>query len=117
MSILPFLVALGVFPSDLDLDEYPYELTEEAMRKLVLLTRRPIIQIKVTDVGIDEYLMFGPAKKQKDPTPMILIIQDIDKGGPAMLSLSPSSPIPIPEDKMSFGLNFLYEERVLVPDV
>ncbi len=117
VSILPFLVALGVFPSDLDLDEYPYELTEEAMRKLVLLTRRPIIQIKVTDVGVDEYLMFGPAKKQKDPTPMVLIIQDIDKGGPAMLSLSPSSPIPIPEDKMSFGLNFLYEERVLVPDV
>ena len=117
-SILPFLVAMGVFPSDLDLDEYPYELTEEAMRKLVLITRRPIIQIVMTgdDVDYEKYKTFGPAKKQKDPTPMVLIIQDSDKGGPAMLSLSSTSPIPIPKDKMSQGLEYLYDARTLVKD-
>lgn len=118
-SVTPFLVSMGVFPSDdLDLDEYPYELTDEAMRKLVLKTRRPVIQIKMAgdEVDIENYRTFGPARKQKDPTPMILIIQDLDKGGPAMLSLSPTSPAPIPREQMSSGLEYLYDARTLVKD-
>jgi len=117
-SVLPFLVAMGVYPSDLDLDEYPYELTDDAMRKLVLITRRPIIQIVMTgdDVDYEKYRSFGPARKERDPTPMVLIIQDLDRGGPAMLSLSPFSPIPIPREKMSSGLDYLYDARTLVKD-
>lgn len=118
-SILPFLVSMGVFPSDLGLDdEYPYELSEEDLRKLVLLTRRPVIQINMVgeEVDFDTYKTFGPAKREKDPTPMVLIIQDLDLGGPAMLSLSPTAPIPIPKEKMSSGLDYLYDAKTLVKD-
>jgi hypothetical protein len=117
-SVLPFLVAMGVYPSDLDLDEYPYELTDDAMRKLVLITRRPLVQIKMLgdEVDFESYRSFGPARKEKDPTPMVLIIQDMDRGGPAMLSLSPSAPIPIPKERMSSGLDYLYDSRTLVKE-
>ena len=83
------------------------------MRKLVLLVRRPIIQINFVGGKLDQD-SFGPAKKMKDPTPFILIAQDIEQGGPAMLSLSPEKPVPIPVERLPPTLEFLYEERTLI---
>ena len=115
-SILPFLVAMGTFPSEIGLEDDDYQLTPESIRQLVLLTRRPVLQFIVSGDEMPSYMSFGPAKRQKDPTPMIFVIMDIDQGGPGLLSLSPTAPIPIPEERMSFGLQYLYEERTLVPD-
>jgi hypothetical protein len=114
-SILPFIVSLGTFPGEIGLEDDDLSLTDESMRLLALITRRPIIQINL-QAGETSWQMYGPAKKQKDPTPFILVAQDLDQGGPAMLSLSPTSPIPIPVEKLTSGLKFLYDERTLVTE-
>jgi hypothetical protein len=112
-SVLPFLVSLGTFPSEIDLEDDALALTAESMRLLVNLVKKPVIQIDLQS-GLSE--AFGPAKKQKDPTPFILIAQDAEHGGPAMLSLSPTKPIPVPLEKLPSGLQFLYDEHVLVSE-
>ncbi len=111
--VLPFLVSLGKYPDDIGLEDDAFELTEEAMRKLVLLIRRPVMQIDLTGGDI-QWKIYGPAKKQKDPNPFILVIQDSDLGGPAMLSLSPTTPVPIPYDKLSSDLQFLLKEDMVL---
>lgn len=115
ISIQPFLVSLGVFPEDIGLESDAFELTEDAMRKLVLKIRRPVFQLELYGEGYNSKA-FTPAKRMKDPTPFILVVQDIDKGGPAMLSLSPTKPIPIPLEKLSSGLQFINEESTPVMD-
>lgn len=112
-SLLPFLVSLGTFPSEINISDDDIALTEDSMRNLVLLVRRPIIQINFVGGKLDQD-SFGPAKKMKDPTPFILIAQDIEQGGPAMLSLSPEKPVPIPVKRLPPTLEFLYEERTLI---
>ena len=115
-SVQPFLVSLGVFESDIGLDDGAMALTEDSMRQLTLLVRRPIIQIDLQGSNL-EFHSFAPAKRLKDPTPLILVALDLDQGGPAMLSLSPTKPIPVPVDRLPRGLKSLYEEdRVLVSD-
>ena len=114
-SVRPFLVSLGVFESDIGLEDEASVLTDDAMRQLVILTRKPVIQINLQG-GEISYLQFGPAKKQKDPTPFVLVAMDIDQGGPAMLSLSPTAPIAVPVDRLPPGLKYLYDERDLVSD-
>jgi len=90
-------------------------LTDDAMRELTLATRRPIIQFNLLDNGIS-FSQFGPAKRQKDPTPFVLVAMEIEQGGPAMLSLSPTAPIPVPVENLPSGLKYLYDERVLVSE-
>ena len=114
-SILPFLVSLGTFPSEIGLEDDALSLTDESMRILVNQVKKPVIQIDLQGGNLD-WMMFGPAKKQKDPTPFVLIAQDIDQGGPAMLSLSPTSPVPVPVERLPSGLQLLYEDRVLVSE-
>lgn len=111
--IQPFLVSLGKYPEDIGLEGDAFELTEEAMRSLVLEIRRPVLQIDLTGGDI-QWKIFGPAKKMKDPNPFILVIQDSDQGGPAMLSLSPTTPIPIPYQKLPSGLKFVYDADMIL---
>jgi len=115
LSVLPFLVSLGTFPSEIGLEDDALALTPESMRKLVLLARRPIIQINLMAGKLDQDA-FGPAKRMKDPTPFILIAQDLEDGGPAMLSLSPEKPVPVPISSLPLPLEFLYEDRTPVKD-
>jgi hypothetical protein len=114
-SLQPYLVSMGVFEPDIGLEEGSTVLTEDAMRELTLATRRPIIQFNL-EGGELSWSQFGPAKRQKDPTPFVLVAMDIDQGGPAMLSLSPTSPVPVPVDRLPSGLKYLYDERVLVSE-
>lgn len=113
-TIQPFLVSVGVFSSDIGLDDEAYALTEDAARELVLRIRRPVIQITMDGENLGNYFAFGPAKNQVSDVPLILVVTDIDLGGPAMLSMSPTKPIPVPVDKMTFGLTYIYEERTPV---
>ncbi len=117
-TMQPFLVSLGVFESNIGLEEDAKALTADSMRELTLLTRRPIMQVDIRENNIN-LLSFAPAKRMKDPTPLILVAMDNDRGGPAMISLSPTSPIPVPINRLPSGLKSLYEDedmRVLVSD-
>jgi hypothetical protein len=111
-AILPFMVSLGTFPSELGLEDDATELTEDALRSLTLKARKPILQIEVRDGNLD-FKAFAPAKRQKDPNPFILVLTD---AGPAMLSLSPTTPQPIPLEKLSSGLKLMLEDATLVSD-
>lgn len=112
-SVQPFLVSMGLFEADIGLEEGSTIMTDDAMREFTLATHRPIIQINLQG-GEISWSQFGPAKGTKDPTPFVLVAMDIDQGGPAMISLSPTSPVPVPLDRLPSGLKFLYDERTLV---
>jgi hypothetical protein len=117
-TIQPFLVSLGVFESNIGLEDDAKALTADSMRELTLLTRRPIMQVDIRGNDIN-LLSFAPAKRMKDPTPLIIVAMDNDRGGPAMISLSPTSPVPVPVNRLPSGLKSLYEDedmRVLVSD-
>lgn len=114
-SVQPFLVSMGLFEPDIGLEEGSTLLTDDAMREFTLATRRPIIQFNLLDNGIS-FSQFGPAKRQKDPTPFVLVAMENEQGGPAMLSLSPTAPVPVPLDRLPSGLKYLYDERVLVSE-
>jgi len=106
--LLPYLIPLGTSSYDLGIDETSVALTDSAVRKLVSITGRPIIQI---DVRGDEPVIFsyGPSREQKGGIPIIFVITS---EGPAILSSSSAHPSPILPDDLPSGLKDIYEERV-----
>lgn len=106
--LLPYLIPLGTSSYDLGIDETSIAMTDSAVRKLVSITGRPIIQI---DVRGDEPVIFsyGPSREQKGGIPIIFVITS---EGPAILSSSPAHPSPILPDDLPSGLKDIYEERV-----
>jgi hypothetical protein len=113
-SILSLLVPLGVFPEEIGLENEDLALTLDAMKLLTLRVKKPIIHVDL-QAGTLDIQAVGPSRKnEKDPNPVILIAMDIDEGGPAILSLSPERPIPVPLDRLPSGLRFMYDERIIV---
>lgn len=113
-SMLPFLISLGVFPEDLGIENEDLVLSSQAVKTLVSRIRQPVIQVDVQSGNLD-FQAIGPSpKREKSSIPIILIAMDIDEGGPALLSLSPERPIPVPIERLPSGLKFLYDEREIV---
>jgi len=106
--LLPYLIPLGTSSIDLGLDEMARELTDSAIRKLVAVTRRPVIQINIS--GEEPVILsYGPPREQKGGIPIIFIITS---AGPAILSSSAAHPSPILPDDLPSGLREIYDDRI-----
>ena len=82
--LAPFLVPLGTSPGEIDVDETANTLDRDAVRRLAVKLRRPIIYIELM-YDPPEVISFALSKKQKSAVPHILIITE---DGPRLLSAS-----------------------------
>ena len=104
----PYLVPLGTSAAELGMEEESSTLNRDAVKRLALHIRRPVLYIDMISDPI-EVLAFGPLKKQKSPTPFILLYTE---GGPRILSTSKKSPQDVRPEQMPAQLKELYEDRI-----
>ena len=107
-ALNPFLVPLGTSAGELGMPETSSTLDRDALKRLTLLTRRPILYID-TIFDPPEVLAFGVLRKQKTPLPFILVNTE---DGPRLLSSSKRGVQEIRSEAMPKGLLALYEDRV-----
>jgi hypothetical protein len=103
----PYLSPLGTGAGQLGMDENAAYLDNNAVKRLTLFTRRPILYI---DMLMDppEVLSYGVMRKQKTPIPYILVSTE---DGPRVLSSSKSYYQDVKPEDMPIGLFTLYDER------
>jgi hypothetical protein len=103
----PYLSPLGTGAGQLGMDENAAYLDNNAVKRLTLFTRRPILYI---DMLMDppEVLSYGVMRKQKTPIPYILVSTE---DGPRVLSSSKSYYQDVKPEDMPTGLFTLYDER------
>jgi hypothetical protein len=104
----PFLVPLGTSAGELGMSETAAALDRDAVKRLTLFTRRPILYID-TIFDPPEVMAFGVLRKQKTPLPFILVSTE---SGPRLLSSSKRAIQDIRPEAMPSGLLTLYEDRV-----
>jgi hypothetical protein len=104
----PYLVPLGTSAAELGMEEESATLNRDAVKRLALHIRRPVLYIDMLSDPI-EVLAFGPLKKQKSPTPFILLYTE---DGPRILSTSKKSPQDVRPEQMPAELKELYEDRI-----
>jgi hypothetical protein len=104
----PYLVPLGTSAAELGMEEESSTLNRDAVKRLALHIRRPVLYIDMISDPI-EVLAFGPLKKQKSPTPFILLYTE---EGPRILSTSKKSPQDVRPEQMPAQLKDLYEDRI-----
>jgi hypothetical protein len=110
--LAPFLVPLGTSASELGADETAASLERDAVKRLVVVAKRPVVYI---DMLMDppEVYSFGLAKKQKTSTPILLLHTE---EGPRILSSSKKFLQDVRPEQMPSGLLKLYEDRVLISE-
>jgi hypothetical protein len=104
----PFLVPLGTSAGELGMSETGAALDRDAVKRLTLFTRRPILYID-TIFDPPEVMAFGVLRKQKTPLPFILVSTE---AGPRLLSSSKRTIQDVRPEAMPSGLQTLYEDRV-----
>ena len=105
----PYLALLGQTPVDIGLEESAPALTKEAIKKLVVLTRIPILQFNLEAAPPDDSYAYGLFGRQKSEVPYIFIITD---EGPSLLSLSSTQLEIVRPEAMPSELFDIYEGRV-----
>lgn len=108
--LVPYLVPFGIGPEDIGLPRDAKVLTEEAVKKLLIQIKRPILQIDVREQQ-PKVLSYSLLGNQATPNPFILIVLP---DGLAMLSRSPTKPVSLTPGDMPEGLQKLYDEGVAV---
>ena len=103
----PYLAPLGTSAGQLGMEEMSAYLDNNAVKRLALTARRPILYI---DLIMDpaEVLSYGVLRKQKTPIPYILVSTE---EGPRILSSSKSYYQDVKPEDMPAGLFTLYDER------
>lgn len=107
----PYLSLLGLGPADLGLPEDALALTKDAIKKLVTLARRPILQFHPEASMPDDTYAYGLFGQQKSEVPFIFII---DESGPALVSTSPTSFQPVTPEDMPSELFEAYDMRTAI---
>lgn len=104
----PYLVPLGTDSAEIGVEEDATVLTRDAVKRLALVSRRPILYI---DLVYDppEVFAFGPLRKQKTPVPVILVSTE---DGLAIVSTSKQVIQHVRAEEMPAGLVELYEDRI-----
>ena len=105
----PYLALLGYTPVDIGLEESAPALTKEAIKKLVVLSRIPILQFNLEAAPPDDSYAYGLFGRQKSEVPYIFIITD---EGPSLLSLSSTQLEIVRPEAMPSELFDIYEGRV-----
>lgn len=103
----PYLAPLGTSAGQLGMEEMSTYLDANAVKRLTLTARRPILYID-TIVDPPEVLAYGVLRKQKTPIPYILVSTE---EGPRVLSSSKSYYKDVKPEEMPAGLFTLYDER------
>jgi hypothetical protein len=108
--LLPYLVPFGVGPEDIGLARDAKMLTESSAKELLMLIKRPILQIDIRDqTQQPKVLSYSLIGNQATPNPFILIVLP---DGLAMLSKSQTKPEYLTPGDMPEGLYKLYDEGV-----
>jgi hypothetical protein len=108
----PYLVPLGTDAAALGMPEDSPFLDRDAVKRLTLHLRRPVLYINMNEEPID-VLSFSTLKRQKSPTPFILVSM---REGPRLLSSSKKFPQDIQPSQMPRGLKELLEENISIED-
>lgn len=103
----PYLAPLGTSAGQLGMDEMSSYLDNNAVKRLTLTARRPIIYIDLI-VDPPDVLSYSVLRKQKTPIPYILVNTE---EGPRILSSSKSYYKDVKPEDMPAGLFSLYDER------
>jgi hypothetical protein len=108
----PYLVPLGTDAAALGMAEDSATLNRDAVKRLTLHVRRPVIYI---DMAADpsEVFAFSPLKKVKSTTPFILIST---AEGPRLLSASKKFPQDVKPDNLPVKLKEIYEDTISIQD-
>lgn len=106
--LAPYLAPLGTSASEIGLDETTGSLTRDAVKRLVLLAKRPVIYIN-TVLDPPEVFSFDSLRHQKTSIPFVLLYTE---DGPQLLSASSTSPQDILPERMPKGLYEIYEKRI-----
>jgi hypothetical protein len=109
--LAPYLAPLGTSANEIGLDETTGSLTRDAVKRLVLVAKRPVIYIN-TVLDPPEVYSFDSLKHQKTSVPFILLYTE---EGPQILSASSVSPQDVRPERMPKGLYEIYEKRVGIP--
>jgi hypothetical protein len=104
----PYLVPLGTSAGELGMEEDSATLNRDAVKRLALHIRRPVLYINMESEPID-VMAFGPLKKQKSTIPFVLVST---ADGPYLVSSSKKFPQDIKPEQMPALLKELYEDRV-----
>jgi hypothetical protein len=87
-------------------------LDRDAVKRLTLHTRRPVLYIDLLSDPVEVYA-FGPSTKMKSPVPIVLVITE---DGPRIVSSSNKYSQDIKSEQMPDKLKELYKERTLIRD-
>jgi hypothetical protein len=104
----PYLVPLGTDTGELGVEEDSTTLTRDAVKRLALITRRPIVYID-TVYDPPEVFSFGPLRKQKTPVPIVLVASE---EGIHIVSSSRKVIQHVRPEEMPAALFELYEDRI-----
>ena len=102
----PYLTPLGTSAFELGMKDDSAELDRDAVKRLTLHIRRPVIYI---DLLTEEEFAFGPAIRMKSPIPFVLVLTE---EGPRMLSTSKKYIQDVKPQDMPEKLKVLYEKRI-----
>lgn len=108
----PYLVPLGTSAGELGMEENSPYLNRDAIKRLTLFIRRPVLYIDLLADPVD-VLAFAPLKKLKSPNPFILVSTE---DGPRILSSSKKFPQDVKPDQMPEALKTLYEDRISIQE-
>jgi hypothetical protein len=103
----PYLSPLGTSAGQLGMPENSPYLDNNAVKRLTLVTRRPILYIDLV-MEPPEVIAYSVLRKQKTPIPYILVSTE---EGPLVVSSSKSYYQDVKPEMMPAGLFTLYDER------
>lgn len=112
LPLNPYLVPLGTDAAALGMAEDSPVLDRDAVKRLTLHLRRPVLYINMNEEPID-VLSFSTLKRQKSPTPFILVST---AEGPRLLSSSKKFPQDIQPLQMPRLLKELVEDSISIQD-
>lgn len=106
-----YLTPYGASQLELDMEEGATALTQDAIKKFVILhIKRPVIQINLTTEPID-ILSYSTRKEQRGAIPYVIVVTP---EGTALLSSSPKFYEPIDVETMPSGLTEIYADRTML---
>ena len=108
----PYLVPLGTDAAALGMSEDSSSLNRDAVKRLTLHLRRPVLYINLETEPLD-VMAFSPLKRVKSPTPFILVST---AEGPRLLSSSKKFPQDIKLEQMPAQLKELVEDTISIQD-
>lgn len=108
----PYLVPFGTSAGELGMDEMSPDLNRDAVKRLTLHIRRPVIYIDLLADPV-EVFAFGPLKKLKSAIPFLLVSTE---DGPRVVSSSKKYLQDVRPEQMPEGLKTLYEDRISIQE-